>query len=208
MRLKLLGGWVWGHRQPQQQQTVRSSSLVFMRWGVSECPSSIYLPFFICFAMGCSSKFNFDKIARIQDQAPRTIPGDAATRSSVKLQSFKGGPIIQSTRIPEPITCRLKRKRNPQTRKVRLRPLPTTNKNISSYTNLLPWKRDRFPVTRNNTLGIFKKGTQSGVERKAITQEYIQQAYPHERQTQVYTDRAAGEATRSGGREWRSRNPA
>ena len=61
------------------------------------------------------------------------------------------------------------------------------------------WERESFPVIRDSIPRIQKRGTQSDLERKVLTLEYIQSSYPEEQWTHVYTDGSATEATRNGG---------
>ena len=71
------------------------------------------------------------------------------------------------------------------------------SKSILMHITLPVWRRADFPEIRDSIPAILRKGTWTEVERKAVTVDYICEAYPLERQTHVYTD-GLEEATRNG----------
>ena len=59
--------------------------------------------------------------------------------------------------------------------------------------------RKEFPVIREDVPGLAAKGEQSPAQQKALTQEMIQDRYPHNTWIHAYTDGSAKNAVRNGG---------
>ena len=72
-------------------------------------------------------------------------------------------------------------------------------KEIKTYTTVPAWKRSQFPEVKESIPGILPKGTQTDLERKSLTLEYIERNYPEDQWTHAYTDGSAEEAIRNGG---------
>ena len=62
-----------------------------------------------------------------------------------------------------------------------------------------PWSAEKPPLIECSIPGIGPKDSQSGIERKSLTLEHLNQHYPKETWTYVYTDGSAEEAVRNGG---------
>ena len=61
------------------------------------------------------------------------------------------------------------------------------------------WSESTSPIIRCTIPGVGQKDSQSGPERKSLTQEYFQTHYPQESWTHGYTDGSAENAVRNGG---------
>ena len=61
------------------------------------------------------------------------------------------------------------------------------------------WSEGTSPIIRCTIPGVGQKDSQSGPERKSLTQEYLQTHYPKESWTHVYTDGSAENAARNRG---------
>ena len=62
-----------------------------------------------------------------------------------------------------------------------------------------PWQRTNFPTISLDIPGIQQKSTQSDIERKSLTTEFIKSSYPEKEWTHAYTDGSATDATKDGG---------
>jgi ribonuclease HI len=71
-------------------------------------------------------------------------------------------------------------------------------KPIQPVSTTPPWTCT-LPELREEIEGVQKKGTQTNLERKCITEEYIDTNYPDESWTHAYTDGSATNATSNGG---------
>ena len=61
------------------------------------------------------------------------------------------------------------------------------------------WSESTSPIIRCTISGVGQKDSQSGPERKSLTQEYLETNYPKESWTHRYTDGSAENAVRNGG---------
>ena len=61
------------------------------------------------------------------------------------------------------------------------------------------WSEGTSPIIRCTIPGVGQKDSQSGPERKSLTQEYLETNYPKESWTHGYIDASAENAVRSGG---------
>ena len=77
-------------------------------------------------------------------------------------------------------------------------PMQQLDKPISTHSTLPVWRRAELHEIRDSIPAFLRKGTQTEAERKAVTVDYIREAYPLERWTHVYTDSSAEETTGNG----------
>ena len=70
---------------------------------------------------------------------------------------------------------------------------------IPTHATLPAWKRHQFPSIVTSIPGVERKNTQTDDQRKAFTLEFIDQQYPMQDWTHIYTDGSATEAVRNGG---------
>ena len=61
------------------------------------------------------------------------------------------------------------------------------------------WSQSAYPIIRCTIPGVGQKDSQSGPERKSLTQEYLKTNYPKEPWTHGYTDGSAENVVRNGG---------
>ena len=73
------------------------------------------------------------------------------------------------------------------------------NMPIPTHATLPAWKRHQFPSIVTNIPGVERKNTQSDDQRKALTLEFIDQQYPVQEWTHIYTDGSATEVVKNGG---------
>ena len=69
---------------------------------------------------------------------------------------------------------------------------------ISSHCSWPAWKREQLPKIRDSIPGIYPKGTSTETERKTMTIDFMEQAYPQQHWTHAYRDGSADEATKYG----------
>ena len=175
-------------------------------------------------AWGTAAKSNLDNISRVQNQATRIITG--AMRStpiqametttglesmedrrdtkvllqSAKLRRLNGHPM--SSRMEEPTKGRLKRESFiHQARKLEERDLLTQQKTekIPKFLEIPRWKIPSNLQVYCTIPDIEKKGEQADSVKKSLTLEHIDNLYPMEKWTQVYTDGSAERAVANGG---------
>ena len=79
------------------------------------------------------------------------------------------------------------------------------NKDIETFWNKTPkrfpsaWNKERHFLVKSGVLGIGPKDSQNDLMRKLITREHLQQCYPEETWTYIFTDGSAEDATLNGG---------
>ena len=176
-------------------------------------------------AWGTAAKTNFDKAAKVQNQASRIITGALKSTPIQAMETLTGLQSLESRRdtkvliqaakfkrmknhpmkkrMSEPTKCRLKRSSFIHHSRMLEKRDPDLqqqgNKSIPTHLHTPTWKREQLPKINETIPGILSKGTQSEPVRKAFALDYMEQAYPKELWTHAYTDGSAEEATRNGG---------
>ena len=209
--MKKLSGTSWGADYRIQRKLYIGRVRPVLEYGIS--------------AWGTAAKSNFKKTNRVQNQASRIITGALKSTPIHAMNTLTGLDTLENRRDSKilqqsakfkrlgdhPMNARMKDVGNSrlkrssfvhQSRKLERQDPDTLQHNtkmIHTHSTLPAWQREQFPNIKDHIPGINPKGTQSELERKAVTLEFIQENYPKEEWTHVYTDGSAEEATRNGG---------
>ena len=176
-------------------------------------------------AWGTAAKSNFSKTSKVQNQATRIITGAMRSTPIQELEAVTGLESMEARRDTKILCQAAKFKRLPdhpmsnrihQAPKTRLKrgsfvqQAETLGKNsdgttqqvpiaIPSTLENLPCKENVRPKIQCSVPGVNNREDQSGLVRRAITLEYIQQNFPAESWTRVFTDGSADSAMENGG---------
>ncbi|XP_041365602.1 uncharacterized protein LOC121380715 [Gigantopelta aegis] len=174
---------------------------------------------------GTAAKTNFDKTAKVQNQASRIITGTIKSTPIQALNTIIGlqpledrrdiKTLIQASkyrslekhpiheRMVKPTKSQIKWKSFiHQARMIKKTHIELMNHKIKKIPTdcLLPaWKRHKFPDITETVPGILKKEIQTEIERRGLTLEFMHQTYPQDQWTHAYTGGSAEEATRNCG---------
>ena len=171
-----------------------------------------------------AAKTNIDRVSKVQNQAARIITGAMRSTPIEELETITGlqpmsdrqdqKTLMQAAkfkrlnhpmkeRMARPTRGRLKRESFvQQSRKLERQyrdVLDHVPKEIPNCRSTPAWDEDCRYQIKNSIPGIGPKDSQNDLMRKSITLEHVQQAYPKEDWTYVFTDGSAEEATRNGG---------
>ena len=169
-------------------------------------------------AWGTAAKSNFEKVSKVQNQATRTITGAMRSTPIQELETITGLESME-TRRDTKILC--------QAAKFKRLPNHPMKDRISQLTKKKHLKRGSFihqakdrekgiqdlqrqepqnmpqagtkPIVYCNVSGMGNKDEQSESVKRALALEQIQNNYPQESWTQVYTDGSAEQAVKNGG---------
>ena len=176
-------------------------------------------------AWGTTAKSNFDRVSKVQNQATRIITGAMKSTPIMELETITGLQSLDDRRglkllsqaakfkrlqdhpmrqrLSQPTKGRLKRESFVhQSRMLERRQediLDYDPKEIPPCLAVPAWSGQTSPVIRCTIPGVGQKDSQSGPERKSLTQEYLETNYPKESWTHGYTDGSAENAVRNGG---------
>ena len=177
-------------------------------------------------AWGTTAKTkNMDKISKVQNQAARIITRSMRSTPIQELETITGlQPLLDrcyeklltqaakfkrlsghlmDERMYQPTRGRLKRENFVHQSKCleqRHRDILEQNpKKISQCPEIPAWSKERHFLFKSGVPGIGPKDSQNGLLRKLITLEHLQQCYPKETWTYIFTDGSAEDATCNGG---------
>ena len=176
-------------------------------------------------AWATAAKSNFDSISRIQNQSQRLITGAMRSTPIKQMEEITGLQPMEErrdtrlltqaakfkrltnhpmhSRMSKPTKARLKRGSFIHQSRRLERALPDLMDHetvpIPTHATLPAWKRHQFPSIVTSIPGVERKSTQTDDQRKAFTLEFIDQQYPIQDWTHIYTDGSATEAVRNGG---------
>ena len=176
-------------------------------------------------AWGTTAKSNFDRVSKVQNQATRIITGAMKSTPITELETITGLQSLDDgrdlkllsqtakfkrlqdhptrQRLSQPTKGRLKRESFVHQSRILERRqediLDHDPKEIRPCLAVPAWSESTSPIIRCTILGVGQKDSQSGPERKSLTQEYLETNYPKESWTHGYTDGSAENAVRNGG---------
>jgi len=175
-------------------------------------------------AWGTAAKSNFDNISRVQNQAARIITGAMCSTPIQELESITGLESIEDrrdskvlqqaaklrrlydhpmhSRMTEPTKRRLKRESFiHQVRKLEKKEdlLHQEPEKIPQYLKVPRWKNPENLQVNCSVPDIGKKDDQADVVKQSLTMEHIENSYPQDKWTRVYTDGSAESAVMNGG---------
>ena len=175
-------------------------------------------------AWGTAAKSNFEKVSKVQNQAFRVITGAMKSTPIQELESITGLESLEyrrdtkllkqaakfkrlpdhpmHNRLTKPTKGRLKRGSFVhQTRILERRHqelLDQDPKVIPGYLDNPSWSEDVGPSIQCSVPGVGPKDSQNSAAKKALTLAYIEEQYPSQTWTHIYTDGSAEEAVRNG----------
>ena len=176
-------------------------------------------------AWGTTAKSNFYRVSKVQNQATRIITGAMKSKPIMELETITGLQSLDDRRdlkllsqaakfkrlqdhrmrqrLSQPTKGRLKRESFVHQSRILERRqediLDHDPKEIPPCLAVPAWSGRTSPVIRCTIPGVGQKDSQSGPERKSLTQEYLETNYPKESWTHGYTDGSAENAVRNGG---------
>ena len=176
-------------------------------------------------AWGTAAKSNFDKVSKVQNQATRIITGAMKSTPIQELESITGLESLEDRRDTKLLVQAAKFKRLPdhpmynrlskptkgrlkrgsfvhQTRILERRHqdlLDQDPKVIPGHLDKPSWSEDVGPSIQCSIPGVGPKDSQNSVARKALTLAHIEDKYPSQIWTHIYTDGSAEQAVRNGG---------
>jgi len=174
---------------------------------------------------GTAAKSNFEKVSKVQNQAARLITGAMKSTPIQELETITGLEPMEDRRDSKLLIQAAKFKRLPthpmkdrlsQPTKGRLKRgsfihqartlerrcqdiLDHDPREIPRYLENPAWSEANFPLIRSVVPGVTKKDSQSSAEMRSHTLEHIQNSYPENSWTHVYTDGSADQAVKNGG---------
>ena len=176
-------------------------------------------------AWGTAAKSNFDRVSKVQNQATRIITGAMKSTPIQELESITGLESLEdrrdtkllvqaakfkrlpdhpmNNRLSKPTKGRLKRGSFVHHSRILERRhqdlLDQDPKEIPGHLDKPPWSDDVRPSIQCSVPGVGPKDSQSSAQRKALTLAHIEEKYPNQDWTHIFTDGSADQAVRNGG---------
>ena len=176
-------------------------------------------------AWGTAAKSNFEKLSKVQNQASRIITGGIKSTPIPAMENLTGLENMQERRDTKLIRQGSKfRRLSEHPMKDRMTELSSKRLQRQSFldaerslrihhpslANSIPsdipavisvpvWKENSIPDINCNVPGIKSKASQTKEERKLYANMHLNEIFPKEIWTRIYTDGSAEDATKNGG---------